>query len=283
MVEIRADGVATLTIVEAILDIMPLDYSTDQYPAYFCRKLEKYEDLLVDNQSFANIGVELSHAEFIEETKAAFAVVHTRDNIPDGAVILRKGKVSAMPDIAEEEERQVPTNEVTPMRHTQLKDYEPSLNNMYPCIVPKLLKSLASIGQGGQILFINEDQSVDRIRRNVFDFHGIPKVTMIKAIVDLMPLEDSPDETSVYFVYGESDKNKPSYEELKNKYGSIPRDGELDFLSNYKQLKINDFERKAAEAFIVIYIRDDNKQYGSVILQKGRVRDIHHTGEVMTA
>ena len=129
-------------------------------------------------------------------------------------------------------------------------------------ISPELLKTLAEMGHGDEIVICDANCPAMRINNKVIRCDGKNGPEIAEAILKLMPLDTY--EQPVYLmgkVKGDENVKTPNwdeYEEVVKKH----TDKKIDYLGRFE------FYDRAANAYAIV-ISSDLRPYGNIILKKG--------------
>ena len=143
------------------------------------------------------------------------------------------------------------------------------LKGISPVISPELLKALAEMGHGDELVIADGNFPCHSVGKNSIviraDGHGVPEV--LDAILNLIPLDTYTDKPVALMEVVKGDTcGTPeiwsTYEEILNKYE--PDHHDIDYTERFA------FYEEAKKAYAVI-ATSETSQYANVILQKGCV------------
>lgn len=138
------------------------------------------------------------------------------------------------------------------------------LKGISPLISPDLLKALASMGHGDELLLADAHYPGESMNKNVIRADGLKIPDLLKAIMPLFELDQYVDNPLVMMEAVNGDQLDPSVE---NSY--------LEIISPFckKPIQINRIDRfnfydRSKKAFVIVMTGDTIK-YGNIILKKG--------------
>jgi len=138
------------------------------------------------------------------------------------------------------------------------------LKGISPLISPELLKILASMGHGDEIVLSDAHFPADTMNSNVVRADGLKIADLLEAILPLFELDSYVDHPLVMMAAVEGDTLDPAVEEryMKSIKISNPQITEIDRIGRF------DFYDRTKSAFAVV-ITGETAKYGNILLKKG--------------
>ena len=140
------------------------------------------------------------------------------------------------------------------------------LRNIPPILSPELLYTLRAMGHGDELVIGDANFPAESIGPTALRLDGIPATQLLKAVLQLMPLDsfvDSP--AHVMQVVGDPD----AVPEIVQKFQEII-DTTADVPARIASLERFDFYDRARTAFAVVQT-GETRLYGNIILTKGMI------------
>lgn len=130
-------------------------------------------------------------------------------------------------------------------------------------ISPELLKILCEMGHGDEIVISDANFPSSSIGQRVVRADGISALDMLKAILDLIPLDQYDNE---HFILMQKCKGDTADTEIWSDYKAVLKtnspDSEMTFLERF------DYYERAKNAYAII-ATGERRQYANIILKKG--------------
>lgn len=138
------------------------------------------------------------------------------------------------------------------------------LKGISPLISPELLKILASMGHGDEIVLSDAHFPADTMNSNVVRADGLKIADLLEAILPLFELDSYVDHPLVMMAAVEGDTLDPAVEEryMKSIKISNPQITEIDRIDRFE------FYDRTKSAFAVV-ITGEMAKYGNILLKKG--------------
>lgn len=138
------------------------------------------------------------------------------------------------------------------------------LKGISPLISPELLKILASMGHGDEIVLSDAHFPADTMNSNVVRADGLKTADLLEAILPLFELDSYVDHPLVMMAAVEGDTLDPAVEEryMKSIKISNPQITEIDRIDRFE------FYDRTKSAFAVV-ITGETAKYGNILLKKG--------------
>ena len=138
------------------------------------------------------------------------------------------------------------------------------LKGISPLISPELLKILASMGHGDEIVLSDAHFPADTMNSNVVRADGLKIADLLEAILPLFELDSYVDHPLVMMAAVEGDTLDPAVEEryMKSIKISNPQITEIDRIGRF------DFYDRTKSAFAVV-ITGETAKYGNILLKNG--------------
>ncbi len=138
------------------------------------------------------------------------------------------------------------------------------LKGISPLISPELLKILASMGHGDEIVLSDAHFPADTMNNNVIRADGLKIADLLEAILPLFELDSYVEYPLVMMAAVEGDTLDPAVENkyIKNIKISNPQISKIDRISRF------DFYDRTKSAFAVV-ITGETAKYGNILLKKG--------------
>ncbi len=138
------------------------------------------------------------------------------------------------------------------------------LKGISPLISPELLKILASMGHGDEIVLSDAHFPADTMNSNVVRADGLKIADLLEAILPLFELDSYVDHPLVMMAAVEGDTLDPAVEEryMKSIKISNPQITEIDRIDRFE------FYDRTKSAFAVV-ITGETAKYGNILLKKG--------------
>ncbi len=138
------------------------------------------------------------------------------------------------------------------------------LKGISPLISPELLKTLAIMGHGDEIVFADAHFPGNSMNNNVIRADGLPVADLLEAILPLFELDDYLPDPVIMMAPVEGDELDPrverSYlEKIQKEVPGIEAPRRIDRFAFYERAK---------NAFAVV-MTGETAKYGNVILKKG--------------
>lgn len=133
------------------------------------------------------------------------------------------------------------------------------LKNISPLISPDLLKTLAQMGHGDEIVFSDAHFPAHSFNSNVLRADGIPADKLLAGVIPLFELDAYA--TPVIMMQAvPGDSLDPEVEKAYR--AALGYDGEIELVERFA------FYERAKKAFAVV-VTGETRKYGNVILKKG--------------
>ena len=133
------------------------------------------------------------------------------------------------------------------------------LKNISPLISPDLLKTLAQMGHGDEIVFSDAHFPAHSFNSNVLRADGIPADKLLAGVIPLFELDAYA--TPVIMMQAvPGDALDPEVEKAYR--AALGYDGEIELVERFA------FYERAKKAFAVV-VTGETRKYGNVILKKG--------------
>ena len=133
------------------------------------------------------------------------------------------------------------------------------LKNISPLISPDLLKTLAQMGHGDEIVFSDAHFPAHSFNSNVLRADGIPADKLLAGVIPLFELDAYA--TPVIMMQAVlGDSLDPEVEKAYR--AALGYDGEIELVERFA------FYERAKKAFAVV-VTGETRKYGNVILKKG--------------
>lgn len=138
------------------------------------------------------------------------------------------------------------------------------LKGISPLISPELLKILASMGHGDEIVLSDAHFPADTMNNNVIRADGLKIADLLEAILPLFELDSYVEYPLVMMAAVEGDTLDPAVEDgyMKSIKISNPQISKIDRISRF------DFYDRTKSAFAVV-ITGETAKYGNILLKKG--------------
>ncbi len=138
------------------------------------------------------------------------------------------------------------------------------LKGISPLISPELLKTLASMGHGDEIVLADAHFPADSMNNKVIRADGLKIADLLAAILPLFELDSYVDHPLIMMAAVEGDKLDPSVEEryIKSINISYPKISKIDRIGRFE------FYERTKSAFAVV-ITGETAKYGNILLKKG--------------
>ncbi len=138
------------------------------------------------------------------------------------------------------------------------------LKGISPLISPELLKILASMGHGDEIVLADAHFPADSMNNRVIRADGLKIADLLAAILPLFELDSYVDHPLIMMAAVEGDKLDPSVEEryIKSIKISYPEISKIDRIGRFE------FYERTKSAFAVV-ISGETAKYGNILLKKG--------------
>ena len=138
------------------------------------------------------------------------------------------------------------------------------LKGIHPAISPDLLKLLAEMGHGDELVLSDAHFPAHSLHHQVVRADGITVETLLSAITPLFEFDSYTDAPLIMMSAVEGDELDPSVEErylnaIKNVIGKTPNLKRIDRYAFYEQAK---------KAYAVV-ISGETAKYGNIIIKKG--------------
>jgi L-fucose mutarotase len=137
------------------------------------------------------------------------------------------------------------------------------LKGISPYISPDLLKILAEMGHGDEIVFADAHFSANALNSRVIRADGIPTEKLLEGIIQIFELDDYAVPV-IMMSPVPGDKIDPSIESSYRK--ALSYEGKIGLEERF------DFYERTKKAYAVV-ITGQTKQYGNIILKKGLILD----------
>jgi L-fucose mutarotase len=139
------------------------------------------------------------------------------------------------------------------------------LKGISPLISPDLLKILAEMGHGDEIVFGDSNFPAASHAQRLVRADGHTITALLDAILPLFPLDYAVDYSAVLMTY-RGDKEPAVWSTYKAKLGAVP-DGDKTFLT----LPKIEFYERAAKAYCVV-ATSELEGFANLIIRKGVIR-----------
>ncbi len=138
------------------------------------------------------------------------------------------------------------------------------LKGISPLISPELLKTLASMGHGDEIVLADAHFPAESMNNKVIRADGLKIADLLAAILPLFELDSYVDHPLIMMAAVEGDKLDPSVEEryIKSINISYPKISKIDRIGRFE------FYERTKSAFAVV-ISGETAKYGNILLKKG--------------
>lgn len=138
------------------------------------------------------------------------------------------------------------------------------LKGISPLISPELLKTLASMGHGDEIVLSDAHFPADTMNNNVIRADGLKIADLLEAILPLFELDSYVEYPLVMMAAVEGDTLDPAVEKgyMKSIKISNPQISKIDRIGRF------DFYDRTKSAFAVV-ITGETAKYGNILLKKG--------------
>ncbi|MDR3194176.1 MAG: hypothetical protein LBT76_02650 [Tannerella sp.] len=140
------------------------------------------------------------------------------------------------------------------------------LKGINPIISPELLKILAEMGHGDEIVFGDSNFPAASHAQRLVRADGHRITAFLDAILPLFPLDYAVDYTAVLMAF-RGDREPAVWNRYKEKLGAWP-DGDKPFLTLPKP----EFYERAAAAYCVV-ATGESEGFANLILRKGIIRN----------
>ncbi|MDR3219093.1 MAG: hypothetical protein LBU22_09015 [Dysgonamonadaceae bacterium] len=140
------------------------------------------------------------------------------------------------------------------------------LKGISPIVSPELLKILAEMGHGDEIVFGDSNFPAASHAQRLVRADGHSITAFLDAILPLFPLDYAVDYTAVLMVY-RGDKEPDVWSKYKEKLGAWP-DGDKQFLTLQKP----EFYERAKKAYCVV-ATGESEGFANLIIRKGVIRN----------
>ena len=137
------------------------------------------------------------------------------------------------------------------------------LKGIHPCVSPELLKTLAEMGHGDEIVLADAHFPGHSVNPRVLRADGLDVATLLDGVLPLFELDSYADPLMMMQVV-EGDVLDPSVEE---RYMAVVRRHAGDAKPPVRIDRFGFYDR-AREAFAVV-MTGDTAKYGNIILKKG--------------
>ncbi|MCF8361405.1 MAG: L-fucose mutarotase [Prolixibacteraceae bacterium] len=138
------------------------------------------------------------------------------------------------------------------------------LKGISPLISPELLKNLASMGHGDEIVFADAHFPGSSMNQNVIRADGLPIVDLLEAILPLFELDGYVPDPVTMMAPVEGDELNP---EVESSYIKIIIK-EAPNIKSAQRIDRFSFYERAKNAFAVV-MTGETAKYGNIILKKG--------------
>jgi L-fucose mutarotase len=140
------------------------------------------------------------------------------------------------------------------------------LKGVDPRLGPDLLAILRAMGHGDEIALVDANFPAQGVARRLCRADGVDVVTMARAVVSLMPLDDFVDSAAFSMAVVDASSETPAVvAELRTVLRAAGYEGEMVALERHA------FYERARAAYVVV-ATGELRLYGNVILVKGVVR-----------
>lgn len=138
------------------------------------------------------------------------------------------------------------------------------LKGIHPCISPNLLKILAEMGHGDEIVLADAHFPVKPLNCHVIRADGIDVATLLKGIIPLFELDSYVDSPLIMMQAVTGDELDPTVEQRYQQAIT----SSLSPCPKITRLPRSDFYIRAQNAYAVVFSGELAK-YGNIILKKG--------------
>lgn len=140
------------------------------------------------------------------------------------------------------------------------------LKGIAPCIGPDLLRTLAEMGHGDEIVLADAHFPAHSLSQRVIRMDGVGIPPLLEGILGLFPL-DTYDQPLIMMAPVEGDTLDPAVE---SSYVKIANRHEPDAPGPVRIDRYTFYER--ARTAMAIVVTGDTRQYANIILKKGVIR-----------
>ncbi len=142
------------------------------------------------------------------------------------------------------------------------------LKNISPIISPELLKVLAEMGHGDEIVIADSNFPACSVNNRVIRADGISGVDMLKAVISLIPLDTYSDPNAMLMQLCDSDKDLPTPIWDEYKQILVESEGDAVKMGNIERFA---FYERAKSAYAVI-ATGETAIYANLIIKKGVIK-----------
>lgn len=142
------------------------------------------------------------------------------------------------------------------------------LKNISPIISPELLKVLAEMGHGDEIVIADSNFPACSVSNRVIRADGISGVDMLKAVISLIPLDTYSDPNAMLMQLCDSDKDLPTPIWDEYKQILVESEGDAVKMGNIERFA---FYERAKSAYAVI-ATGETAIYANLIIKKGVIK-----------
>ena len=142
------------------------------------------------------------------------------------------------------------------------------LKNISPIISPELLKVLAEMGHGDEIVIADSNFPAYSVNNRVIRADGISGVDMLKAVISLIPLDTYSDPNAMLMQLCDSDKDLPTPIWDEYKQILVESEGDAVKMGNIERFA---FYERAKSAYAVI-ATGETAIYANLIIKKGVIK-----------
>jgi len=138
------------------------------------------------------------------------------------------------------------------------------LKGISPLISPELLKTLAEMGHGDEIIFSDAHFPAYSIQENIIRADGISIPDLLSSILPLFVLDDYVPQPLVMMAAVEGDRLDPEVEKryLKSIHAIYPDSPAIKRIDRF------DFYKRAKTAFAIV-LTGETAKYGNILIKKG--------------
>ncbi|TGY49909.1 L-fucose mutarotase [Rodentibacter caecimuris] len=138
------------------------------------------------------------------------------------------------------------------------------LKGIHPVISPELLKILAEMGHGDELVLADAHFPAHSLHRNVVRVDGISVATLLQGIAPLFEFDAYVEAPLVMMQAVQGDTLDPDVE--KRYLAAIQR--AVNFVPNLSRIDRFDFYQRAKHAYAVV-VSGETAKYGNIIIKKG--------------
>lgn len=133
-----------------------------------------------------------------------------------------------------------------------------------------ILKALCDMGHGDELVIADANFPADSYAKRIIRVPGIDGVTLLKAILEVFPLDTYTDSPAIIMDLTASDKQKGMKQpEIWNEYKKVLKKANMS--SKLNKIERYDFYERTKNSYVVIQCGEE-RQYGNIILVKGVIK-----------